>query len=529
MSRYALETASELIDGLELIKRVDAEQEAEETGDYDQLHASEAAMAAEDEVRDTTDTGGSDEPPVDAEGGSNPEDSPNIAEDAPEGENPVEGATEDKESEGKEDESGEKPSESAASEKDKKTEAESGSGDPEQTTENGKRQTPATESLRNEYYDRVVVEGIDWDTTKQFAGATAEVVGKGVGLAFSLATTLTKVLYELGVKYSPGVWGFIKKSTAYLFARSVKLLFKSLVGLSNFVERSKKSFSSHEQKLLKLSKKLEDLNKDGASLEPSQNKFADSKLVSWFTVNSKVSPELSIKTMVKFIQGVIPEINRDIEANLKLCKSLLETSANGISGNPLSVLAVSPLTGTRKQSSSAIKPPSNLVESYLYIDKLPDNVVFAAVMPKLGLKSTQDISSAYNDSGMFLTNVMDQHSGPSELDYMDAEQIKAFLTSLGQLCTEGKKHVETYSAIITELSRLKPGYKNYYQKLTESKEQAVIREQLMEYIFLKQSFVSRVYIPAAIDVHDYLASYLIRAERYIEACIKNLKVKESAV
>lgn len=79
-----------------------------------------------------------------------------------------------------------------------------------------------------------------------------------------------------------------------------------------------------------------------------------------------------------------------------------------------------------------------------------------------------------------------------------------------------------YTRLLRENEKLKLGYRYYYQGLVESDEKKSLHDSLAEFVYLKQAFINKVYLPAAIDMHDYVASYLMRALRFTKENVKAL-------
>jgi len=491
MRVYALESGIAPEEATALSDLLAAQDNAAKTGDYDELHKNNEEILKSTEAVDSTDLQESepmsDMSPDDAQLEENESD-PSLDEEADL--EPI-----DEES-------------------------------PELTDSDGKRQTPVTESLRNEYYNRIILESFD---DGQGIG-TKIASGFKTGAAY-LGSKLfdgAVALKELGVEYGPGILQKLKKTIIYLFIKATKLVLKMIVSISDYTKRHVRSFSKSNEKIKDLREKLNSLKTSGKEMTLGVASTSDESLVSWFTAGGKTDVLNSASVMTAFMSETIRKIDTDLSLNLQSVKKLIDISARPITGNPLSYLAVPPFSGKylRKSINGHERNPE-LVDSLVYAVSLPDQVLFAAILPRPSLSTMDEISSAYRESGLFLTT--DAKSTPStdKVDYMDTGKLEHFLDVLEGLCNLGLEHTSFYERIGKAANDLKFGYRHYYQRLTETAEQASIRESLVEYVYLKQSFATRVYIPAAMDIHDYTAAYLVRALRFVKDNIEAYRVKST--
>ena len=542
MGIFAFEGIDEFSEGLNLTEHIDVQAEASRTGDFDELKEKSQELIDSAIETDTTDAGaGGDEPPQDSPGEGSPEDSQDDTTPPSDDEGLATGDAETAKDDEKD------PKEDKPDGKEAKDEGEP--GDEEPTTKDGKRQTSAAESFRNLHYDRVTLRQIDLILSSESAfsamgeyasaaGGHLASFGSGVGnflhgaasKIVEVARELAVYLFHLGVKYSPAVWRFVKKSTVYLFTKSLKLFFKTFIYISDYSKRRQRSFDKHLVRIAKLREKLQNFKQSGTSVELRTKSMHDPGLASWFYSKERVDPIRSASVISEFARSVLSEIDTGVKQNVEQLSKLLEASEAHLTGNRLNLLTTTPLhQGFGKKTLPTLKTNTELVSTFVYQETLPDKLLFACVLPNSGVNNLDDMAKAYQESGMFLTPSQAGYRQIDEVDYMDIKGIDNFLNELERLCTLGKEHAIFYQKLAKQISGLKPGYRNFYQKLCESAEEAEQREELMEYVYLKQMFLSRVYVPSATDIHDYMASYLVKSLHYVEECIKNLRVSESTV
>jgi len=536
MTIYAIEELQGF-DGLEIEELVNKEQETAKTGEYAELKDYvDGVVEAQQESDDTSDSGESDQgetgEQTDTDSGADPSSGNDADGDESTGESSDDGSSDsDDGASTKEDQSkgaGEDQKNDPESKKDSKenTDAED-EEDGALTEKDGKRTTVAAESLREEYYDRLILESIDGQDVKdvlhsgvRLLGSAAVVVGQ-----FGLETLgrLAAILRDLGIQYSPVVIKAIKMGAIYLFTKSVTSLFKLIVGVSDWGRRYYRNIDKRQKEIRDLRAALEKLKtlEEKPSLEGKR--FVQSDVLSWLTTKSGVSPMKSADVLSRFFKTAVTEIDRAMQYDVGLVKKLIELSETGVRGELIGYLKVQPFSGAflKRNVKGYVKDPE-LVESFVYREALPDSVLFVATLPRSDLKDMEVIGHAYTAAGIFLA--VDDQSRPSAdgIDYMDIEALIKYLDVLEGLCETAKTHKAFFARVVKDAEALKFGYKHYYQKMVESKEQATVRSSLVEYVYHKQSFTTKVYAPAAMDVHDYITAYLLRALRFAKDNVKAL-------
>lgn len=539
--RYVLEAAAEGTEGdtpqldpsvapdapSELDNLAKMETEAEHTGDYDALHQKTQELITDYQEQnppeaeggdggDSFDDGSGDDGSSDGDGGDafgdGSSDDSTGSDDAPDDDSSSDDASSDDK---KSDEDEKKDDEDADPQEDK----------------GGKKQTVATESLRREYYNVQVLESIEWDDVKRAGGAVARGIGEVSRFTASMLGKTYEVLKELGIQYGPGVLMGMKKTVLYLFTKSASLLLGMIIAAAKFQKRLVNSFTKRRSQIGKLRAEVlafqAQAKESKAKVEFRVPGSRDPKLISWLTAGTATSPMESAAAIEKFMTLVVGELDRQIMNDLQSVRKLIDLSETRIAGNPLDLLRVSPLTGNfAKRRVQGYSGDSNLVETSIYDVALPDRVLFIANLPRQDVKGFEDIREAYQASGVFLGVDNSQRPQPDMVDYMDANETLKFLDALESICGKGLEHGQLYRRIIQANNALKFGYKHYYQKLVADEKEATVRNTLVEFVYLKQSFVSRTYLPATMDIHDYAADFVAKGLSYARESIRSWRVVE---
>ena len=401
--------------------------------------------------------------------------------------------------------------------------------EPELNDLSGKKQTPVTEALRNEHYDRVVLEAIDFETVK----AGASFIGNGAmaagGAIARIIQDLAIILFRLGIKYYPSVADKVKKGILYLFTRSVKSFLRMSTSIVDFAKQHRKSLIKRQNEIAKLKEEITNLkakaSEAGGAIKLVDKSSSDEKTISWMTVSGKTDPNLSLGTMLKFTKEVTEEVDKGFIGDIASVQKLVSFSHNGSVKELFRFMEITPFSSNFMQKQR-LQDESQLTESFVYSAVLPDQVLFITTLPSDHLKDISEISKAYHESSVYLTSDNRRPPTVDTVDYMELEGLERFLGGLETICQNAILHIDSYKKAIRACDNLKLGYKSFFQTLTGDTEKKEIHNTLAEFVYLKQYFASRVYLPASMDIRDYTSSYLMRAIRFAKNNLSALQVDE---
>lgn len=511
---------------------VQTENQADETGDYDALHQKTQELiqdhldnADNDESTevDMSSTMGEADQSLDAESSNSEAD----ADSQPD----ADAAATDSSG------SADKPKSDAAASTDSKPTEDAPSDDEkpvEQEVKDNKKQSPVTEALREGGYDhRLVVESIG-GTMAEAGSAFVQGLGAVTAFTASMLGRLAGALKDLGVEYSPRMLAGMRKTVIYLYTKSVTTFLKSIIAAETYIKRNRYSFSKLKNEISKLRESIDAMEhrigQAGGGELVFRTKFTeDSELQRWFAAGGAINPMRSATIVKKFLGDAILQLDRQIVSDLAGIQKLIELSEHKLSGDPLHFMQIPPFTGNfLKKQVAGYTGDTELIESYVYGVTLPDRILFMANLPRPGLRDLDSVAAAYHDSGVFLGVDKAQMPGEIKIDYMNLMEIRQFLEVLEGICDQALSHASLYERINKQNASLKFSYKSYYQKLVASAKEATIRDTLVEFVYLKQSFVTRTYLPAAMDVHDYVSAYLVRALRFAKDNVAQWTVGEDS-
>ena len=514
----AVEAIEDAEEHLLLSEYIEGKDDAKKTGEYDELHDNietkvEAAKEATGDDAETTDAVTQDTAP------DTNADAPAADADTPEGDVAQTNADTPSDAAEPAKDNADAPEEDKKDKDDEKDE-----DDPDESKDmDGKRTTEATESLRNVYYDRLILEAITFDDVKQVTGKTFGLMADVSITALQLLKSFTDVAVQLGINHGPWVLQKLKRGTLYLFTKSAKLVLGLAVAVSTFIQRHSRSIKKSQSDILRLKASLASMTSTPGTAPKASTICTDEKLLPWLSCGGKTDPAMSLQTMSRFLSTTIEHIDTAIMRDLTIVKKLIETTEKGIRGSLVGFMSVSPFpSGFLKRNVYNGQGETEALDFYRYGSALPDNLLFMANLPKPGQSDIVEISRAYQLASLYITPDPVPKPVAESVNYMDAQTLGRFLDALQALCALSLSHQSLYERVGKQANELKFGYRHYYQTLVESKEAKSVRESLVEYVHLKQGFVSKVYVPAAMDIHDYVSAYLVRAIRFAKANLKAL-------
>ena len=395
----------------------------------------------------------------------------------------------------------------------------------------GKQTTVAAESLRNdEGYSVYSAESFGEETlTSKAAGLAWTGVKALSGYALELATHLGVFLKELGIEYGPKVFAALRKGVSYLLTRIFNSFMKMRAATTKAYFQYKNSFVSHQKRLSRLKQILNELP-DNVTVVQDQP-FSDQDLFKLFLVGTEVSPVKSLRSVDLLLDVVVNDIDRGVQHEIGVMQQVIDVCKRNARVEVLHYLQSNALnSGFMKKSIAGYDKDPERVESFMFNHALPCNVLLLAGIPRKDVieravrdEDLHEVSEAYKGSYLVLgVNPLVPKIAPM-VNYMDKQSLLRLLDGLEGVVEKALKHVSFYQKLETASNELKPSFQNYFSWLVEDAQAKSLRESLAEVIYLKQSFVTKVYLPGAIDIHEFVSSYVSGVLRYVERNIKVMK------
>lgn len=383
------------------------------------------------------------------------------------------------------------------------------------TEETSSEETVAQESFRSLIYTEIAIEDFgDNYTTNQ---SLVSRIGGKVSEAFKSSV---KYLGYLGITYGPTIARNVYKGVVMIMGRLINLLLTSIVTLTKYLNRRINSFNKLKSDIEDAKKVLKEL--EGKELpDLTDIKFNNIKVINNLKVSDNVNFIENVSKTNVFIAKTINEINTCINNDIGGVKHLITSSMSGVVKNPLHILKPElPLNDMSSGILNGYEPKDETVDGYISKYSLPGDVSLVAHLPKKDINIMEETIRAYNNSSIFLALNIKNFKSIESVDYMTIEDLNKYLNELTKLCNTCILHQSLYETVIKNKSSLRYNFKHYFNELLNSNKKVSVNDSLIEYVYLKYMFTDKVYLAAAMDIHDYSIKVINNSLSFIKSNIK---------
>lgn len=332
-----------------------------------------------------------------------------------------------------------------------------------------------------------------------------------------------KYLGYLGITYGPGIASHTYRGVVYAMGSIIKLLFNSIVFLTKYINRHVNSFTKLKADIKDARSVLAELKNKKDISDLTNVKYNNTKVINTLKAGDSLDLIKNIKSLSHFINTTISQIDISIKNDIGSIKHIVARSSFGTIQAPINIMKVNCLNDVLfKGSVRGFDEGGDLVESYVSKQLLPGDVVLMAKLPIEDVNSLEDITKAYNSSSMFLGINADSFKSVDTIDYMTVDVLSNFLDSLERLCDLCITHQSLYENIKKQKTGLRYNFKNYFSAIVSSTNKISLGNSLIEYIYLKSIFIDKVYLAAAVDVHDYAVRVITSGLSFTKSNISKL-------
>lgn len=310
-----------------------------------------------------------------------------------------------------------------------------------------------------------------------------------------------------------------------IFRGSVKLR----LHIANAYRSFRNRLSKHEDKIKKLNATLDKLYTIDTTLKNTEP-FTEAKWFKCFFVDGKVDPLASVRRVNELLDVVTSEISTALTYDIEVIRQTIDQTSRGVRVSSLDIVKPKfSLSNFQRGSVPGYASDEDLLENFVFKKNLPCYVKLTCGLPSDKLFSGEDsqealeqIAKAFRHSFIVLAMNTDVPKMMPRINYVDKDALRLLLGELSQVVEKAKTHLEFYKAIYKEANQLKPTYQRYLGWLTASDSKKNLNDAFVQQVYLKQSFINRVYLPAAIDIHEYCSMYLNQVLSYVESNIAEI-------
>jgi len=397
---------------------------------------------------------------------------------------------------------------------------------------------PAQESLRDDVQDfsyiyqgktlypylsvqNLAIEAVDESeyTDRRFLDGPAPIEKIG-SYAWDKTKQFGSWLKQMGVEYGPQVLSTLGEGVAFIMGKSARMLVSTVELVRRYVNTIGLNFS-------KLEKEVDNLIAHVTMAAESGHKnangaFEKEKPLNMLLIGNSFNVGENVKAMTKFVDTYIAGLDKLMREEFKLTMHLMDMDAASAVHDISTLLGVAHIGTVLKPGEiSGYEVKSELLAPYASPTSGMGNIRLCAHVPKSKLQTSEEFRSAYQKSTMFLA--MDMHGAKTaqRIEYIDADELLIMLQNLKVLCGKCKHHQQFYKETEASINSLSTKMKTFFGKIVSSKKKLNIEDTTMELVYLKMGFVDRVYIPCAMDLHDYTAKVVAAAIDYSKHCLKS--------
>lgn len=361
-------------------------------------------------------------------------------------------------------------------------------------------EVPAQESFRN-----LKFIGLSSISTEGFFDSTSE---------NSFKDNL-KYLGMLGIHYGGMLLKGLFKGVLYLMVGIIKSLFNGIKVLTTEMHRKINSFENLKKEIADLRKLLE--SKKDSSDDVEKLIYDNQKIINSLKIGDSVDLPVNIKVANDFITSFIEYVDKHVSNEVKSLKLIIAADLSGTGTFDLSKLSIDVNESFLSEGElSGYKKPNDDLIAYHSKQTLPGDIKVIGYLPSTVIKDKNTIIDAYNHSGLFLGIDTVGFKSVENIHYMTKDVLITYLDNLEALCDLCIKHRLLYESVIRNKLNLRFSFKNYFNDLIHREGKTGFKNSFIEYVGIKNLFIDKVYLAAAMDVHDYAITTIKNSLSFIK-------------
>ncbi len=374
-------------------------------------------------------------------------------------------------------------------------------------------------------YHSLAIEVYDNTDISQYTDRKFHAVDHPInGLASWSADKLAEFggwLKRVGLKYGPVVLEKVATGLANLTKGLARAVISATELTRRYLNRHDDSFSKAEKEIRAMLERCE------VAIQEKKNPtgaFTDAKKINLLKIGKSTDLKHNIVGMTNFTNSTLQGLSTLMKDDYKLMLQLMEMDSVSSVHDISSILALKTFDRVLSPGSlPGYELRSDLLHSLVSKDIAMGDVKVCAHVPRHDLDSFDAYRKAYEQSTMFLGLNIEKAEGAGSIPFVKAYELKQILDHLLELCGQCKGHHKFYVETDKEISSFSTKWKVFLGNLINSKKTFSIKETHMEIVYLRFGFIQRVYLPCAMDTHDYCLKVMQAVLEYSKQCIKSYK------
>lgn len=325
-------------------------------------------------------------------------------------------------------------------------------------------------------------------------------------------------LASVGIRFSSTLLVGMYKVVLYTFAKTFKIIGETADAAMAYAERFNNRLSKQKTRIALLEKKLAELNakkakvKEGASLKAFP--------VHLLMYENSTDPIQNLERFTQFMAKRITGFNKAMLGDFGQLEEIANNRYLRREFDAMEFMGVNPATigliEHTDYSSSELETP-NLCARY-GTESMIGLVRLWAFLPRRGLDTWDQIEEAYKASRVFLEPINSaNHFQYGEL--LSLKDVESLVQAASMLIREIEQHKVFYEEIATRRSGVLTTVKSLFVRLAQETVKVNFKNSTALPLYLKSSFVTKVYLVGAIDLHDHCNRVVANALSFAEAVL----------
>ena len=340
--------------------------------------------------------------------------------------------------------------------------------------------------------------------------------GFGGSLLAEAASFIASSLVFIGMRLTPSLISGMYKVVLYTFAQCFSILGNMFDAIETRVERFVNRTSKQKEQLEILKKELAEKIAEGYVGDTEQDLGVDVTYLKGesedFTLNITKHTSVLLDDVTKFQKSLIAEFTalRFIAKSRYLQRDFDAMSHMNVSPEKMGLVRIG------ENSDDGV-----FVDQYA-LDTHIGNVSLVLDLPKGGLDTWENIDKAYKQSRVALV-AREVNSNVETPKIMSPQELQGFINSLESLLGASFQHQKLYETILAQRSGVFGDIKAVFVKLANETFKSSFRNSTALPLQLKSSFVTKVYVVGAMDLHDHTARVIANGLSFASSTLKTYK------
>lgn len=364
--------------------------------------------------------------------------------------------------------------------------------------------TPAQESLRN--IDYCVVSMETWGEVGTSTSNVLSTVSDVLTATYRGVSWIAGVLANIGVEYGPTVAKLLYKGVVLGVAKIVDGVGVIYSATYKTIQRRLNSVKNLRKQLAELNVLISEMEKNPATGETNLRPYNNQTIINSLKAGHSVDFVKNLNLLNSFLQHSIQQFHKKILDDISGLQYMVSEFHHGKIRDADQILRVNVSEiGLLPGSIPGYETESDLLQVSHSREMIPGDAVVVAETPRTDLHGIEAYEEAYRDSKVLLGFNKSTFVQVASITHPSIKELKELSSVLGKL-------IDTYATqqtLYDDILKTKPGVttsiKGHYVNLVNSVNKVRYKDSLVLPMHLKTTFVAKVYLAGAMDIHDYAA------------------------